>query len=145
MDEAYRDRASLFNETVVLEGLALHRREPLALLRRLGFHPQIASDMLAMPRSPEDVQRHALFHCGAWCRNRTQASWALTPLAPFQRGATLAAERSLRAHPLPSNDLLETSRRLCPSVCKEQRPAAFVCRFNRMQIDNHFDYLILRR
>jgi hypothetical protein len=116
LDAAYRDRHALFNETVVLESLALHRREPLALLKRLGFHAQTASDMLAMPRSPEDVQRHSLFHCGSWCRNRTQSSWALAPLSPFLRGATLSVERSLRARPLPTKDLLESSKRLCPTV-----------------------------
>jgi len=116
LDGAYRGRHALFNETVVLETLALHRREPLALLKRLGLPAQIASDMLAMPRSPADVQRHSLFHCGPWCRNRTQTSWELAPLSTFLRGATMSAERSLRARPLPTRDLLESSKRLCPTV-----------------------------
>jgi len=53
-----------FTEVVLLEALALNRREPLALLRRLGFHPAIAGDMVEGHRSPEDVMRHSLFHCG---------------------------------------------------------------------------------
>ena len=64
VEAAYRQRRGLFNETVVLEALVLHRREPLALLRRLGFHPQIAADMVAgCPRPPQVLRAGA----ACWC------------------------------------------------------------------------------
>ena len=87
LESSFRRRAALFQETVLLESLATNRRAPAQFLRRIGFSAAQAADMATgTSRKPAEEMKASLFLCGRWCRNRTAASWALTPLRPFFRG-----------------------------------------------------------
>ena len=116
-DTVFRRRRGMFDETIALETLATNRREPVRFLKRCGFSASQSADMVRMEsRSPSLVQKHSLFLCGPWCRNRTATSWSMAPLRPFSRGSFLSTERSIRAHPLPTAALFAQARRLAPSL-----------------------------